>query len=60
MPCYTAWNAYLKPDSPDYVRAEQEVRAKLFSIKHIIDYYYSVNSFSLPVNRPEFRGGPLV
>lgn len=48
MPCYTAWNQYLKPGTPEYLQAEQEVRAKLVSIKHIIDYYYEVNGFALP------------
>jgi hypothetical protein len=52
MPCYTAWNAYLNPGTPEYVRAEAEVKAKLQSIKHIVDYYYRANSFEMP-NVPE-------
>ena len=48
MPCYSAWNEHLKPGTPEYLRAEAEVRAKLESIKHIVDYYYEVNGFALP------------
>jgi len=52
MPCYTAWNANLSPGTPEYVRAEAEVKEKLQSIKHIVDYYYRANSFDMP-NLPE-------
>lgn len=31
MPCYTAWNERLRPGTPEYLRAEAEVRAKLES-----------------------------
>lgn len=48
MPCYSAWNEHLKPGTPEYLRAEAEVRAKLESIKHIVDYYYEVNGFAMP------------
>lgn len=48
MPCYTAWNQYLKPGTPEYLRAEVEVRAKLVSVKHIVDYYYGVHGFAMP------------
>ena len=48
MPCYTAWNQYLKPGTPEYLRAEEEVRAKLMSVKHIVDYYYEVHGFAMP------------
>ena len=52
MPCYTAWNDFLKPDTPEYQRAEQEVQAKLKAIKHIIDYYYRAFQHKLP-NLPD-------
>lgn len=48
MPCYSAWNEHLKPGAPEYLRAEVEIRAKLESIKHIVDYYYEVNGFAMP------------
>lgn len=48
MPCYSAWNENLKPGTPEYLLAEAEVRAKLESIKHIVDYYYEVNRFAMP------------
>ena len=48
MPCYTAWNEHLRPGTPEYLRAEAEVRAKLESIKHIVHYYYQANSFEMP------------
>ena len=34
MPCYTAWNEHLRPGTPEYLRAEAEVRAKLESISN--------------------------
>lgn len=48
MPCYSAWNVHLEPGSPEYVRAEAEVRAKLQTIKHIVDFYYGVNRAEKP------------
>jgi hypothetical protein len=48
MPCYSAWNAYLEPDTPAYLRAKSIVEAKLLSTKHIVDYYYRAHSLSLP------------
>ena len=48
MPCYNAWNECLTPGTTEYLRAEAEVRAKLESITHIVDYYYGVNSFAMP------------
>lgn len=40
MPCYTAWNEYLEPGTPEYSAAEQRVRAKLKAVQHIVNYYY--------------------
>lgn len=48
MPCYSAWNENLEPGSAEYANAEIEVRAKLQSIKHIVDYYYGVNGAEKP------------
>lgn len=48
MPCYTAWNSYLTPNTPEYLLAEEMLRAKLKAIRHIIDYYYRANSIPLP------------
>jgi hypothetical protein len=48
MPCYLAWNENLEPGSAEYADAESEVRAKLQSIKHIVDYYYEVNGAEKP------------
>jgi hypothetical protein len=48
MPCYTAWDAFLEPDTPEYFRAEEEIRAKLRAVIHIVDYYYRAFSFPLP------------
>lgn len=48
MPCYSAWNENLEPGSAEYADAESEVRAKLQSIKHIVDYYYEVNGAEKP------------
>jgi hypothetical protein len=39
MPCYTAWNDYLQRNTPEYLDAEREVRAKLRAVQHIVDYY---------------------
>lgn len=48
MPCYSAWNEYLKPDTPAYAKAKSEIEAKLLSVKHIVNYYYATHSFKLP------------
>ena len=48
MPCFTNWNENLQPGTREYEEAEGVVRAKLESIRHIIDYYYSVNEHSKP------------
>jgi len=48
MPCYSAWNEALEPGTPAYERAEREVRSKLESVRHIVDYYYKVHALSLP------------
>jgi hypothetical protein len=48
MPCYTAWNDYLQPNTPEYLNAEREVRAKLRAVQHIVDYYYTAFSHALP------------
>ena len=37
MACYTQWNHYLKPGSADYIQRESELRAKFFSLKHVVD-----------------------
>jgi hypothetical protein len=56
MPCYSAWNELLEPGSPQYVRAEAEVRAKLQTIKHIVDYYYGVNG----AEKPDLPAGTVI
>jgi hypothetical protein len=48
MPCYSAWNDHLRPGTPEYLCAEAEVKAKLESIKHIVNYYYQANSYGMP------------
>ena len=48
MPCYTAWNEYLTPDTPEYLRAKEIVRAKLNAVKHIVNYYYKAHEGTLP------------
>lgn len=52
MPCYTAWNEYLRPDTPEYFRAEEAVRAKLGAVKHIVNYYYRAHEHTLPALPP--------
>ena len=41
MPCYTAWNEFLDPDTPEYLQAREHVRARLKAVEHIVDYYYA-------------------
>ena len=48
MPCYKAWNDYLEPGTPAYLKAEEEVRAQLQTVKHVVDYYYTANRQPLP------------
>lgn len=48
MPCYTAWNEYLKPGTPEYLTAEEIVRAKLKAVQHIVDYYYEAFDQRIP------------
>ena len=48
MPCYNSWDSYLTPNTPAYERAKSVVEAKLMSIQHIIDYYYSTHRYPLP------------
>ncbi len=48
MPCYSAWYEFLKPDSPEYRETKARVEAKLSSVQHIVDYYYSTHNFKLP------------
>ena len=48
MPCYAGWNADLSPGTPEYLRAEVQVRAQLNSVKHIVDYYYAAFEHLLP------------
>ncbi len=48
MPCYTAWNEDLSPGTPDYLKAESKVHAKLKAVQHIVDYYYKAFEHSLP------------
>jgi hypothetical protein len=48
MPCYSPWNSYLLPNSDDYRKAEEEERAKLAAVKHVVDYYYKAHDHSLP------------
>lgn len=37
MPYYTAWNGCVEPETPECVRTEAEVRAKLTLAKHVVD-----------------------
>ena len=37
MPCYSAWNDYLDPGTPDYEVAKAAVTAKLHAVRHVID-----------------------
>ena len=48
MPCFTDWFDYFVQGTPEWTKAERKARAKLKSIKHIIDYYYESNAYSLP------------
>jgi hypothetical protein len=48
MPCYTAWDECYPPGTPEHDRVKAEVRAKLATVKHIIDYYYDSKGFSKP------------
>jgi hypothetical protein len=48
MPCYTARNEHLEPGTSEHLKAEVGIKAKLESIRHIVDYYHEVNSFSVP------------
>ena len=49
MPCYTAWSEYLTPNTAEYFRAKEEVRAKLNAVKHIVNYYYNAHEGTLPI-----------
>ncbi len=48
MPCYTEWDAFLKPGSPEYSKARAEVAAKLQALQHAVDYYYRAADLALP------------
>ncbi len=48
MPCYTAWDECYPPGTPEHERVKAEVRAKLVTVKHIIDYYYEAKEFDKP------------
>lgn len=48
MPCYSAWNDYLEPGTPQFEQAKAVVVAKLKAVRHIIDYYYQSQGLPLP------------
>jgi len=48
MPCYSAWNDYLEPGTPQYEEAKAAVTTKLHAVRHIIDYYYRAHGQQLP------------
>lgn len=48
MPCYTAWNEFLTPDTPEYLQAEERVQAQLKAVRHIVDYYYTAFAHPMP------------
>ena len=45
MACYTEWDAYLEKGTKEYSEKENELRAKLKAIKHVIKYYYGVEGY---------------
>lgn len=48
MPCFSDWYDGLEPGTPEWNKAEKKARAKLRSIKHIVDYYYATNDYLKP------------
>lgn len=48
MGCYTEWDAYLEKGSKAYKEKEDELKAKLKAVKHIVDYYYSLKGLVVP------------
>lgn len=51
MPCYSAWDEYLTPGTPEYQAARAALEAKLRAVRHAVDYYYGVHSFDVPPAR---------
>ena len=58
MSCYTAWNEYLKPGTPEYSTAENRVCAKLKAVQHIVDYYYEAFNQRFPREEVEEGASP--
>ena len=52
MPCFSDWDQNLAPGTSEYLQVEAQIRAKLKSVLHIIDYYYSVAGYPKP-NLPD-------
>ena len=48
MPCYSAWNDYLKVGTAQYRKARNQVEAKLLAVQHIVNYYYGAAQIPLP------------
>ena len=48
IPCYSPWNDYLEPGTPQFDQAKAVVLAKLRAVTHIIDYYYKSHGLQLP------------
>src|SRR5690348_10100042 len=48
MPCCMSWNAFLEPGTSEYARAEEALRARVESVKHVVRYYYRAFDYPLP------------
>ena len=48
VPCCNSWDDFLTPNTPEYSRAEAELRAKLQAVIHVVDYYYLAFGHQLP------------
>ena len=49
MGCYSRWDTYLDPDSPEYEVALSELGAKFIAMKHVVDYYFAEARMKLPL-----------